>query len=124
MFTYFDFPEQEELQGFKNQFLIDGRICKVEPIRVLDNDKSLIHFTLANNIMAGGKKLNSYLPCIAWGQVAKRVEKLNKNDFIFAIGELKSREYKKPLDDGQFEIRVAHELLITDFKELKNAKQL
>ena len=60
-------------------------------------------------------KLNSYLPCISWGKCAKDVSKLKKNDNIFIYGELRSREYKKPLQDGTFEIRVAHELLVTDF---------
>lgn len=117
VFTYFDEPYDEEKQ-LKNQFLVDGRICKIEPVRILENDKTNIHFILANNIITQNSKLNSYLPCIAWGKCANRLSKLNKNDNIVVQGELRSREYKKPLENGQFEFRVAHELLVTDFMML------
>ena len=31
-------------------------------------------------------------------------------------GELHSREYKKPLPDGSFEFRIAHECVVKSFK--------
>ena len=43
------------------------------------------------------QKLNSYLPCIAWGNTAKLVSKLKVNDQIEIHGELHSREYTKTL---------------------------
>lgn len=114
VFTYFDQPEDTD-DEIENQTLIDGRICKIEPIRNLTNGKCNIHFILANNIVQGGNKLNSYIPCIAWGKCAKEISKLQKNDNIEICGELRSREYKKPTEDGKFEIRVAHELVVQEF---------
>lgn len=120
VYTYFDSPDcaAEELDRFKNKFVVDGRICKIEPMRFLENDKNNIHYILANNIIQNGSKLNSYLPCISWGGVANKIGKLSKNDKIEITGELRSREYKKPTSNGEFEIRVAHELLVTDFEVL------
>lgn len=117
VFTYFDQPEDIEEES-DNQVLIDGRICKIEPLRNLENGKCNIHFILANNISQGGNKLNSYIPCIAWGKCAKEISKLQKNDNIEICGELRSREYKKPTDDGKFEIRVAHELVVQEFGQV------
>lgn len=115
VFTYFD-PADIDREGVPAEFCITGRPCKIEPIRNLTNGKCNIHFILANNIVQGNSKLNSYLPCIAWGKVAKQVEKLNKNDIVTITGELRSREYKKPLGNGEFEIRMAHELVVTDIR--------
>ena len=117
VYTYFDAPEEENVV---NRFQVSGKICKIEDMRYLENQKNNIHFILANNIIRNDCKINSYLPCIAWGKCAKRIEKIPKNKNILIVGELRSREYKKPLDNGQFEFRIAHELLVTDFQELED----
>ena len=111
VFTYFDKPEDGETKC--NEFEIDGRICKIENIRILANGKKNIHFIVANNLCVGdNKKLNSYLPCIAWGKTAQEISKLKVNDKVKISGRLQSREYKKYITDNDFEIRVAHELYI------------
>ena len=66
----------------------------------------------------GAKKLNSYVPCIAWGDIAVELSKLSVNTKILLEGQLHSREYKKTLTDGSFEFRVAHEVEVTSFKLL------
>ena len=113
VFTYFDKPEEDDSE-YLNSVRIDGRICKLEELRTLSNGKSNIHFILANNLIIGesSQKLNSYIPCIAWGNVAKEIAKLSVNSKISVSGRLQSREYKKRLSDKDFEIRVAHELYI------------
>lgn len=119
VFTYFDHPElNEEDQEDVNILELDGRICKIEPLRITKNGKRNIHFILANNLIVseGYKKLNSYIPCIAWGQEAIDLSKLSINTKIKIIGELHSREYKKTLEDGSFEFRVAHECVVKSFE--------
>lgn len=110
VFTYFDIPETEDT----NLLHLDGRICKLGELRTTKTGKSNIHFILANNLVAkeGNQKLNSYIPCIAWGSLAKDISKLHVNDKIELTGELHSREYKKMLDDTNFEFRVAHECVV------------
>ena len=120
VFTYFDVPE-EELEDNRNVFNVDGRICKLDGIRTLENGKKNIHFILANNLVVGedGQKLNSYLPCIAWGNVAKQIEKLSVNTKICVHGRLQSREYRKKISDTEFELRVAHEVYVESFEVLE-----
>ena len=119
--TYFDQPElNEDDQEYINHLEIDGRICKIEKLRETRSGKHNIHMILANNLIVseGSKKLNSYIPCIAWGNEAVELSKLSVNTKLKLIGELHSREYKKILPDGSFEFRVAHECVIKSFEIL------
>lgn len=114
VFTYFDIPEMED----NNSVCVDGRICKIDTLRTTRNGKTNIHFILANNLIINesNQKLNSYIPCIAWGKTAKELSELHVNDKILIEGEIHSREYKKILDNGEFEFRVAHECVVTSFQ--------
>ena len=119
VFTYFDQPElNEEDQEDINRVELDGRICKIETVRTTKTGKHNVHLILANNLIVseGAKKLNSYIPCIAWGNEAVELSKLPVNTKLKIIGELHSREYKKTLPDGSFEFRVAHECVIKSFE--------
>lgn len=114
VFTYFDQPSQEEVDGAT----IDGRICKINPLRKTKSGKQNIHFIIANNLHSqdNTKRLNSYIPCIAWGSVAKKMQDLSVNTKIKLIGQLHSREHKKRVDNGELEIRLAHEFVVTSFE--------
>lgn len=114
VFTYFDKPEEEE----NNKVTLDGRICKINPIRTTRTGKHNLHLILANNLVFEGqsRRLNSYIPCIAWGKVAKEISELGVNTKISVSGSIHSREHKKKYDNGNVEIRVAHELLIDSFE--------
>lgn len=121
VFTYFDRPEEDELNETNNEFIIDGRICKMEGLRKLPGGKQNIHFIVANNLeVTGSQKLNSYLPCIAWGKVAKDIAaNFKTNDTVHIRGRLQSREYKKHLSDDDYEIRIAHELYVQSILKTK-----
>lgn len=115
VFTYFDQPDLDENDQEHINFLeLDGRICKIDELRVTKNGKHNIHLIIANNLIVsdGAKKLNSYIPCIAWGEAADKLSQLSVNTQISITGQLHSREYKKKLPDDTFEFRVAHEVEI------------
>ena len=118
VFTYFDKPENDEII---NEVHIDGRICKINELRTTQSGKHNIHFILANNLhsMDNSKRLNSYIPCIAWGNVAKEIQNYPVNTQLNVIVQLHSREHKKKLNNGDIEIRVAHELLVTSFEVIE-----
>lgn len=114
VFTYFDIPETEDT----NRVELDGRICKIDEIRTTKDGKNNIHLILANNLIIEdtNQKLNSYVPCIGWGKIAKELQKLSVNTKLKIVGELHSREYKKMMSDGTFEFKVAHECVIQSFE--------
>ena len=116
VFTYFDEPDEDEI--ITNRVVIDGRICKINPLRTTKNGKHNIHFILANNLVSAdsSKRLNSYIPCITWGVTARKFSELSVNTKVKLYGELHSREHKKVYEDGTVEFRVAHELVVTDYE--------
>ena len=116
VFTYFDEPEEEITET--NKVVITGRICKINELRTTRDGKHNIHFILANNIIStnGNKRLNSYIPCIAWGKLAKELDKLDVNTQLLINGEIHSREHKKVHPNGEIELRVAHELVVNSFE--------
>lgn len=119
VFTYFDQPELNEHDQEDINFVeLDGRICKIEPLRKTQDGRTNVHFILANNLIVseGSKKLNSYIPCIAWGELAEKIQYLTVNTKLELTGELHSREYKKYLPDGSFEFRIAHECTVKTVK--------
>ena len=126
VFTYFDSPENKvEEEGKGNNIVeVDGRICKISPLKITSEDKAYIHFILANNIIApkSAKRINSYIPTIAWGDTAKFISTLAVSDKVSIIGELQSREYKKRIGEGEddFEIRVAKELVVKEIKKIED----
>lgn len=112
-FTYFDAPTEIE-EDVNNSFEISGKICKLNPPYVDRNGKS-VHFILANNlILDNDKKINSYLPCVAFNKAADILSTLSVGDDITIKGECRSRYYKKTLENGEYEMRVAHELLVRE----------
>ena len=110
VFTYFDEPETLE----NNKAELNGRICKLNPLRKTKSGKDVIDFILANNLESETQMLNCYIPCVAWGKLAKDIAQKNVGDIINVIGQLQSREYKKKISDENFEIRIAHELNVSE----------
>lgn len=110
IFTYFDLPDI--VCGDVN---IDGRICKIDELRTTKSGKNYIHFILANNIFTKSSKINSYIPCTAYGEVAEKLSNNKVNDFLNIKGEFHSHEFKKRLDSGEIEFRVAHEVIVKEF---------
>ena len=118
VFTYFDRPETD----YSNKVVFDGRICKINGLRVTKNGKHNTHFIVANNIALENstKRLNSYIPCIVWGKAAKEASQLKVSDKIRIEGELHSREHRKKLSNGEVEISVAHEVFVTHFEVIND----
>lgn len=111
VFTYFDAPSMFK----KNAVAIDGNICKMGTLGISKFGKKYIHFTLANNIFTpGGKKLNNYIPCTAYEDLAELIEReYSVKDHISLDGEIHSHTYKKKVED-EFEYKIAHEVVITN----------
>lgn len=120
VFTYFEIPSEEVDKN--NYFEIDGNICKIDGIHKTQSGKDNIHFIIANNIFSsdGIRKVNSYIPMVAWGKVARELAKLQVGDRIKASGQFHSRTYKKKLDNDEIEFRTAYEGLVLDFEKVEN----
>ena len=120
VFTYFDLPstDEENFEDITNEVRLDGRICKIDELRITQNGKANLHFVVANNIISsdGSQKLNNYIPCVAWGKLAYNLQNLAISTKVQIKGELHSRTYKKVLENGELDIRTAHELVIRELE--------
>lgn len=116
VFTYFDLP-LDYPDETTNQFMIQGRVCKTNPLHVTKSGKQNLQFILANNIVSESenvKKINNYIPIVCWGKNAELASSLHVNDNVIVKGELHSRTYTKTFEDGSSEIRVATEGILSD----------
>ena len=122
MIRYFDLPSTdiENFADITNEVILDGRICKIDSLRITQNGKANLHFVIANNIISsdGSQKLNNYIPCVVWGRLAYKLQDLAISTKVQVRGELHSRTYKKTLGNGELDIRTAHELVIQDLEVL------
>lgn len=115
VFTYFDKPEEIS----NNLLKLDGRICKIDALRYSKSGVPYVHFILANNIFTNdGKKINSYIPCICYSENANKIISLGVSAKIEITGEFHSHTYKKTLDSGEIEFRVAHEATVKTIEEV------
>lgn len=123
MFTYFDIPEYSCDEEITNLVKLDGHVCKKDILRKTSTGKKNLHIILANNIISDNNnyKLNNYIPIVFWGKLAKEADNLSVNDMIEIEGQLHSRNYSKlNSDTGEYEIKVAHEVIVTKFKKVVN----
>lgn len=113
VFSYFDLVEEDYGEA-TNVVKLDGCICKKETLRKTTSGKDYIHFILANNLIVNeDKKINSYIPCVAWGKNARYIDKkLHLGSRVELEGKLQSREYKKKYENGETEFKLAHELAV------------
>lgn len=111
VFTYFDMPEV--VSSYNTE--IDGRICKIDSLKSTKYNKPYLHFTLANNIFTSNKKINNYIPCTCYGDLATEISKYNVNTKMNIYGEFHSHYYKKYISETDFEYRIAHEVLVKKF---------
>lgn len=112
VFTYFDLPDIPI-----NTVLLDGRICKIQPLKFIHAGTKYIHFIIANNIIKNGKKINSYIPCTAYGELAEQISQYKVNDFLTISGQLHSHTYKKK---STGEIKLAHEVVVKEVHKEEN----
>lgn len=114
--TYFD-PSAN--QNILNRVELDGRICNTDQLRTTKNGKINFHCILANNIYIPEQnlKINNYLPLVFWGKLAQSASELKVNDQIKLDGQLHSRVYTKTLENGEKEIRTAHEIVVLNYEK-------
>lgn len=53
---------------------------------------------------------SDYIPCIAWGETARRVGAMDVGQTVEIVGRFQSREYVKTLENGEKETRTAYEV--------------
>ena len=91
-----------------NHLELNGALCKVPVLRRTTLGREICDLLLAVNRRYGRA---DYLPCIAWGALARGCGDKEVGDTLCLTGRLQSRVYRK-LVNGVDEERVAYEVSI------------
>ena len=90
-----------------NQIQLSGVLCKTPVPRRTPLGREICDIILAVNRRYGRA---DYLPVIAWGQLAVQAARLQVGDTLSLEGRVQSRTYRKVLEDGTAQERVAYEV--------------
>jgi len=91
-----------------NALELTGVLCKAPVVRRTPLGREICDLLLAVNRRYGR---SDYLPCIAWGAVARSCGMLGVGDRVHMTGRLQSRKYRKVDEDGTSE-RTAYEVSV------------
>ena len=92
----------------ENRLVLAGVLCKPPVLRRTPLGREICDLMLAVNRRYGRA---DYLPCIAWGGLARRCGALAVGDGVRLEGRLQSRAYTK-VDHGISEVRTAYEVSV------------
>ena len=101
-----------------NHILLSGALCKPPIFRRTPLGRSICDLMLAVSRRYGRA---DYLPVIAWGQLAVRAARLQVGDPLSLEGRVQSRAYRKVLEDGSIQDRVAYEVSAMHLLEPESA---
>ena len=91
-----------------NRLELEGVLCKPPVLRRTPLGREICDLLLAVNRPYGR---SDYLPCIAWGSLARSCGELGVGDRVHLLGRLQSRTYRKQVGDREEE-RTAYEISI------------
>ncbi len=92
----------------KNRLELSGVLCKAPNFRRTPLGREICDLLLAVNRRYGR---SDYLPCIAWGSLARSCSALAVGDALSLTGRLQSRKYRKVEGDQESE-RTAYEISV------------
>ncbi len=93
----------------ENEILLMGTICRPPVLRVTPMGRQICDLMLAVSRRYGR---SDYLPCIAWGSLARRAAAWDVGSGVLAVGRIQSRKYIKNLESGSEE-RTAFEVSVS-----------
>lgn len=94
---------------------LTGTLCKAPNIRVTPMGREICDLMIAVNRRYGR---SDYLPCIAWGMLAREAAEWQVGDKLSLTGRLQSRRYIKLGEDGSQQEKTAFEVSVSDAEKL------
>ncbi len=99
----------------QNRLELAGTLCRPTTLRRTPLGREICDLLLAVNRPYGR---SDYLPCIAWGALARTCAQLGTGDALRLTGRLQSRKYRKVLERGEEE-RTAYEISVLTLEETR-----
>lgn len=92
-------------------------ICKIEPLYKTPKGYSIVNAILASNREEGRK--SDYIPVTFWNRQAVLISQYSIGTKLGIAGRLRSRVYKKALDNDLVEFKTAYELSVENVMVLE-----
>ena len=103
-----------------NDLTLAGSLCKPPVYRRTPMGREICDLLLAVNRRYGRA---DYLPCIAWGALARQCAALEVGDSVRLEGRFQSRTYTK-VEHGESSLRTAYEISVMRLEALDSAVSL
>ena len=113
MITVFARELRREQAEDENALELIGTLCKAPVYRRTPLGRDICDMMLAVNRRYGR---TDYLPCIAWGTLARKCRDMNVGDALEIAGRLQSRVYTKRVGEENQE-RTAFEVSVMSVSE-------
>ena len=97
-----------------NELVLSGALCKPPVYRRTPMGREICDLLLAVNRRYGRA---DYLPCIAWGALARQCAALEVGDSVRLEGRFQSRTYTK-VEHGESSLRTAYEISVMRLEAL------
>ena len=97
----------------ENKLELTGTLCKPPSLRATPLGRTICDMILAVNRRYGR---TDYLPCIAWGTLARKCREMNVGDALEIAGRLQSRVYTKRVGEEE-QKRTAFEVSVMSVNE-------
>jgi primosomal replication protein N len=111
------YPASEPV--WENRVELIGTLCRPPVLRQTPMGREICDLLLAVNRHYGR---SDYLPCIAWGQNARRAAVWNTGQRLELTGRIQSRDYMKNLD-GEAVKRTAFEVSVSTIEPVEAEEQ-
>jgi len=98
--------------GMINRVILNGFVCKPPVYRKTPFDREITDLLIAVN---RSYRKSDYIPCILWGDNAKRAKRLEVGANISLFGRAQSRIYQKQTDSGGLVDMTAYEISVSEF---------
>ena len=106
--------EKPETNLWQNEVELCGTLCRRPGYRITPLGREISDLMVAVHRHYGR---SDYLPCIVWGQNARRAASCSVGDRVHLLGRMQSRDYVKTLD-GKTEVHTAYEVSVSDIELL------
>lgn len=112
--------EDEDWESDDDKVSLRGFLCKAPTFRTTPHGREVSDVMLAVPRSYGK---SDYIPCITWGRNARFASELKPGTEVSINGRIQSRQYRKKLNDTDFEMKDVYEVSISSLIIVSNPVQ-
>lgn len=116
VYVYVNHLSIDDSASYVNKIELEGYVCNKPKLRNTSKTNRIISdIMLANNRPYYGC---DYIPCICWGDDAEKIVALGTGAYVKFNGRFQSREYRKYINETEYDVKTTYEVSVKDVKYL------